>query len=140
MRWTGVAVIGALLAGALVFVGARQPITIGAVYPIGGSQGPGGTEEFRGVSLAGTYVNERGGINGRPIRLRLEQADSRDAAPGAIRRLARAGITTVVGSYGSTISRPAAGAATRLGLLFWETGAVGELSMETLQGDRVFRF
>src|SRR5205823_1446801 len=32
------------------------------------------------------------------------------------------------GSYGSTISRPAATLASRKGMLFWETGAVGEMA------------
>lgn len=118
----------------------RRPIVVGAVYPTGGSQGPGGTDEYRGASLAAQYANQNGGINGRPIQLQLENADSFDAAPGAVERLADAGITIVVGSYGSTISLPAATMASKRGLLFWETGAVGELGMEVEAGERVFRF
>jgi ABC-type branched-subunit amino acid transport system substrate-binding protein len=50
------------------------------------------------------------------------------------------GIRVLVGSYGSTISRPVAELSARRGLFFWETGAVGELGMETTESDYVFRF
>ncbi len=116
-----------------------RPIAIGAVYPTEGGQGSGGLEEFQGLGLAAEYINNRGGVAGRPVRLQLANAESWDAAPDAVERLARAGIAVVVGSYGSTISRPAAAAASRLGLVFWETGAVGELSAEAASGTRVFR-
>lgn len=133
-----VALILPLLTGAAA-ASPGQPIIIGAVYPTGGSQASGGTEEYRGVKLAADYVNARGGVDGRPIRLELSPADSWDAAPGAVERLADRGITVIVGSYGSTISRPAADAATRLGRIFWETGAVGLLGMGAAPGTRVFR-
>src|SRR5207302_134985 len=92
MAWLGVSTIG-------------SPVVIGAVYPIGGSQGAGGTEEYRGVGLAAAYANRRGGVHGHPIRLRLEDAESWDAAPGAVERLASGGATVVVGSYGRPASR-----------------------------------
>ena len=46
-----------------------EPIRIGAVYPLSGSQGPGGIEEFRGVELAAKLANQSGGVGGRPIQL-----------------------------------------------------------------------
>jgi ABC-type branched-subunit amino acid transport system substrate-binding protein len=115
-------------------------VTIGAVYPTGGSQGEEGLEEFRGVRLAADYINGQGGWHGRPIRLHLAPANSWDAAPLAVERLHRAGTAVVMGSYGSTISYPAAETAAQLGLVFWETGAVGELGMAAAAGRRVFRF
>ncbi len=133
-----VALVLALAAG-FPFTRAGQVIVIGAVYPTGGSQGTGGVEEFRGVSLARDYVNQRGGVGGQSIQLVLESADSWDAAPGAVERLAESGATVVVGSYGSTISRPAADTASRLGVVFWETGAVGQLGMGGATDTRIFR-
>jgi branched-chain amino acid transport system substrate-binding protein len=127
-----------LLGGPLA--GADHAVIIGAVYPMGGSQGTGGLEEFRGVSLAAEYANRQGGWHGRPLRLELVSADSWDAAPQAVERLRQAGVSLVVGSYGSTISRPVAETASRLGMLFWETGAVGEWAMATSLGTHVFRF
>jgi branched-chain amino acid transport system substrate-binding protein len=116
------------------------PITVGAIYPTGGTHGRGGIDEYRGVQLAAEHVNARGGVAGRPVRIRLEPADRAEQAPGAVRALAAEGIPVILGSYGSTISAPAADAAERAGVVFWETGAVGTLSMAASQGRFVFRF
>lgn len=114
-------------------------IVVGAVYPTAGGQGMGGIEEFRGVRLAADLVNREGGVRGRPIRLALEPADSFDGAPGAVQRAVDAGASVVVGSYGSTISAPAAETASRLDVVFWETGAVGEVGTAAAPGTRFFR-
>lgn len=139
MRRPLIVALGLMLAGVTTASVAAPPIVIGAVYPTGGSQGSGGLEELHGLELAAAYVNQQGGVHGRPIRLQLADAESWDAAPGAVEQLAQSGITVVVGSYGSTISRPAADTASRLGLVFWETGAVGQLGMEAQASPRVFR-
>jgi branched-chain amino acid transport system substrate-binding protein len=99
----------------------------------------GGVEEFRGVQLAADLVNLSGGVRGRPVRLASAPADSADAAPSAVARVAEAGATVVVGSYGSTISALAARAAAARDLVFWETGAVGEVGAEARPGRRFFR-
>src|SRR3989442_15189040 len=85
--------------GAVAPAAAIAPIVIGAVYPTGGGQGPGGTEEFRGVDLAADYANRSGGGQGRPIQLPLEHADSWGAAPFAVQPLGQAGINLRLGRY-----------------------------------------
>ena len=121
--------------------GNKDPIVVGAVYPTAGPQGgPGaGSDELHGLELAAAFVNANGGIRGRPIQIRLAPADSLDAAADAVEYLARQGVTVIAGSYGSTIARPAAEAAARLGLVFWETGAVGEIGPEAAPGRHFFR-
>ena len=118
----------------------QQAIVVGAVYPTGGHQGPGGIEEYRGVQLAAEYVNHDGGVAGRPLRIRLRPAEHREDAPAAVDRLADDGAQVVVGSYGSTISLPAARAAARRKVVFWETGAVGDLPMTSSAPGSAFRF
>jgi len=115
-------------------------IAIGAIYPVVGSQAPGGQDEYHGALLAAEYVNAAGGVNGKRIDLRLVPTDTPDQAPGSVRALAAQGVPVIIGSYGSTLSRPAADLATSLGEVFWETGAVGILGMSARTGDRVFRF
>ncbi len=131
-----------LLAVALVSAAActseKEPVRIGAVYPLSGSQGAGGSEEFEGVQVAAQLVNEDGGVGGRPVELVPMDVPGADAAPGAIAQLDADGVDVVLGSYGSTISAPAAEAAENRGLLFWETGAVGEMTGEGA-GELVFR-
>jgi len=115
-----------------------EPVRIGAIYPLSGTQGMGGIDEYHGVRVAADLVNAEGGIDGRPIMLDQVDVPEADAAPGAIRALADRGVHLVLGSYGSTISSPAAAAATGHGSLFWETGAVGKLAGAG-GGDLVFR-
>jgi ABC-type branched-subunit amino acid transport system substrate-binding protein len=118
----------------------EDPIVIGAVYPTAGGQGPGGLEEYRGVLLAADLATRRGGVDGRLLQVRLAPADSAEAAPGAVAGLVDDGADLLVGSYGSTISRPAAAEAASRGAFFWETGAVGEMDRGSGAGELVFRF
>jgi branched-chain amino acid transport system substrate-binding protein len=106
---------------------AAKPIAIGALYPTGGAQGAGGSEELRGVRLAAEWVNDHGGVHGRRVRLVEADADRAEAVPGALTGLIDKGVSTVIGSHGSSISAVAASVAARRHLSFWETGAVGEL-------------
>jgi branched-chain amino acid transport system substrate-binding protein len=115
-----------------------EPVRVGAIYPLSGTQGMGGIDEYHGVRVAAELVNADGGINGRPVVLDQVDVPEADAAPGAIRTLADRGVDLVLGSYGSTISSPAAAAAAGHGSLFWETGAVGKLAGPG-GGDLVFR-
>jgi branched-chain amino acid transport system substrate-binding protein len=108
--------------------GSARTIRVGAVYPLTGSQGPGGLDEFRGVRLAADLVNADGGVGGRRVELDPIDVPGPDAAAVAVDTLAARGIQFVLGSYGSTISQPAATEAARRGMLFWETGAVGSMA------------
>ena len=114
-------------------------LTIGAIYPISGVQGPGGLEEANGARLAVALANERGGVRGRPVRLELLDVDRGDAAPRALEQLHRRGADLVLGTYGSTISAPAAVAAQRSGMVLWETGAVGLIGSDSGAGESFFR-
>jgi branched-chain amino acid transport system substrate-binding protein len=130
----------ALLAVGASCASAERVVVVGAVYPTGGHQGPGGIEEYRGVELAAEYVNADGGVGARAVRLELRPAERREQAPHAVESLADRGVKVVLGSYGSTISVPAANTAARRGLVFWETGAVGDLPMSNAGTSSAFRF
>jgi branched-chain amino acid transport system substrate-binding protein len=115
-----------------------DPVRVGAIYPLSGSQGMGGIDEYHGVRVAADLVNQEGGVGGRPVVVDQVDVPEADAAPGAVKALAGRGVDLVLGSYGSTISSPAAAAAAGTGSLFWETGAVGKLAGPG-EGDLVFR-
>jgi branched-chain amino acid transport system substrate-binding protein len=129
----------ALLGSACSPAPGGDPIRVGAIYPLSGSQGQGGIDEHRGVMLAADLVNDDGGIGGRPIAITSLDAAGADAAPAAVAQLDDAGIDLVMGSYGSTISAPASEAAAGRGMLFWETGAVGMLTDASDRGRLTFR-
>ena len=114
-------------------------IRVGAVYPLSGSQGPGGIDEHRGIMLAADLVNQDGGVDGRSIHVESVDTPGADAAAAAVDQLHDAGIDLVLGSYGSTISGPASAEAASNGMLFWETGAVGMLPTGADRGGLTFR-
>ena len=136
---TVLALAVALTAGGCTATGDSDALTLGAIYPTSGLQGPGGAEEANGVALAVELANERGGVGGRPFRLDLIDVDRGDAAATAMEELRRRGVEVVLGSYGSTISAPAAAAAQRSGMVFWETGAVGQIAADAGPGESFFR-
>jgi branched-chain amino acid transport system substrate-binding protein len=138
MRGWGAVVIAVVVVASACGQGREPAIVVGAVYPLSGSQGPGGVDEHRGVLLAAELANHDGGIAGRPVEIRSVDVPGSDAVPAAIRSLDDRGVRFVLGSYGSTLSRPAADESARRGMLFWETGAVGEMS-GTAGGELVFR-
>ncbi len=147
MAASGVARVATALALALVASacgvvgGGGDTVTIGAIYPISGRQGPGGVDEERGARLAVELANRDGGLDGRRIKLRLIDVDAGSAAPAAMRRLEADGVRIVLGTYGSTISAPAAATAAQEDMLLWETGAVGEVTADdgAAAGESFFR-
>ncbi|HLY22889.1 MAG TPA: ABC transporter substrate-binding protein [bacterium] len=139
-RVAAAALLLALTAG-LPAAGRGRPVVVGAVYPVEGPQAaPGaGVDEYHGLLLAADYVNGRGGVGGRPVEVRLASAPSSDSAPAAVEQLAESGVTAIAGTYGSVIARPAAETAAHLGVVYWETGAVGEIPAEAGPGRYFFR-
>ncbi len=122
----------ALFGLSLVAVGCTSrpaPLRIGAVYPLSGPQSLGGIDEYRGVKLALDLVNADGGVHGRPVELLTRDVPGPDSAAAVVDGLATEGVPLIVGSYGSVISEPASIEASRKGIVFWETGAVGSNPM-----------
>src|SRR5215213_4213679 len=68
-----------------------EPVRVGAIYPLSGTQGMGGIDEYHGVQVAAELINAEGGIGGRPVVLDQVDVPEADAAPGAIRALADRG-------------------------------------------------
>src|SRR4029450_7443674 len=83
-----------------------EPVRVGAIYPLSGTQGMGGVDEYHGVRVAAELVNADGGVDGRPIALDQVDVPEADAAPAAIKALARRGVRLVLGSYGRPLSTP----------------------------------
>src|SRR5581483_11172812 len=81
-----------------------KTITIGALYPRTGSQGSGGTEEFRGVELAADYANNTTVALGTKIKLTSVDAARAEQVPDAMDTLAKRGASIVLGSHSSEIS------------------------------------
>src|SRR3989440_3651526 len=119
--------------------GTSKTITVGALYPRTGPQGPGGTEELRGVQLAADWANDSSVVQGTRIRLAEVDAARAEAVPDAMDSLVRRGASVVLGSHGSAISAAAAREATVKKLAFFETGAVGQTAPDDSNGTNFFR-
>jgi branched-chain amino acid transport system substrate-binding protein len=101
-------------------------IRIGAVFPLEGNAAGLAKEEFAGVQAAADFVNADGGINGRRIVLDVRDLESSSDAPAVMAALKADGATVVVGAYSSALSIPASQAASDVGLVYWEAGAVAD--------------
>ena len=110
---------------------ATSPVELGAIYPLSGPQGGGGLSEERGAALAADYVNQHGGVSGRPIRLDVVDVPTAESVPSAMAALAQRKVRIIVGTHGSTMSAVAAQQAAQQHQLVWETGAVGNLDMSS---------
>lgn len=119
--------------------GGPGPVRLGAIYPLSGPQGEGGSDEHAGVELAVRWANEHGGVDGRDVELRTVDVARAEAAPVAMETLAADDVEVVLGSHGSAISASAAATASGLGMVLWETGAVGEIAPSVAAGRSFFR-
>ncbi|MBV9410783.1 MAG: ABC transporter substrate-binding protein, partial [Acidimicrobiia bacterium] len=137
--------VAALAVAAIVGTGlaacgdTSKTITIGALYPRTGPQGPGGTEEFRGVELAADWANSTTVAQGTKIKLTAVDAARAEQVPDAMDTLASRGASIVIGSHSSEISAVAAREATIKKLAFFETGAVGDTAPDDSNGTNFFR-
>lgn len=100
-------------------------LSVGAVYPLSGSQADG-AGELAGVQLAADLVNADGGIGGRHVRIVSQDAPSATDAPGAVDTLVDQGVRVILGTYGSTQSLAATQRASDRGVTYLETGAVAD--------------
>jgi branched-chain amino acid transport system substrate-binding protein len=138
MKEVVVALLATTLSAGACTGSGEDTLRVGALYPLSGTQGPGGVDEHRGVLLAAELANADG-AGRRPVEIVSVDVVGPDAAPGAVSRLADQGVELILGSYGSTISASAARASAARGMLFWETGAVGMLPPDARQGQLTFR-
>ena len=83
-------------------------IKIGLMCPLTGSWASEGQDMKQIVSLLADEVNAAGGINGRQLELVVEDdgGDPRTAALAA-QKLAIAGVSAVIGTYGSAVTEAA---------------------------------
>lgn len=105
---------------------ATRTVQVGAVFPLTGSQAPLAKQEYAGVQIAKDFANADGGINGTPITLVTKDITDPADAGARVTELKRAGVSSVIGAYSSSLSMPISAAAQADGLLYWEAGAVAD--------------
>lgn len=83
---------------------AGEPITIGAVLPLTGEVALDGELESNGMKLAVSQINAAGGVDGRPLRLRLQDGacDPAASASAAQRLITREKVVALSGAFCSS--------------------------------------
>lgn len=105
-----------LLAAGMVFAGGSQetttesgtePIKIGAMYELSGTNAAIGTNIMRGVDFAVEMINEQGGVNGRPVEIVRgdTQGDPKVGRSVAERLITQDGVHAILGCHQSTITQ-----------------------------------
>ena len=110
--------------------GGDGALTIGALYPLTGPLAALGIEQSNGVKLAVEFVNEQGGINGKPVKIKFQDASSSSAAASGVKRLIDDGVPVVFGTSSSGFSLAASPIAERAKIPYVETGALNEALVE----------
>ena len=97
-----------LTAGVAVSPVAADPVTIGSIGPLTGTNAVQGLDMKRGEELALEEINAAGGINGNPLKIIWEDTES--SAKGgmdAVHKLVEINkVPLIIGAYSSGISMP----------------------------------
>lgn len=129
MRRVVVAALALLVVAAACGESQANPsheLVLGAIYPLSGPQAAGGKEELAGVKAALELARSTGALK-VPVRLDVVDANTPQAAATAVDHLVRDDhVPAILGTYGSTLSAPAAARAEELKTVYWETGAVAD--------------
>jgi branched-chain amino acid transport system substrate-binding protein len=107
---------------------AADPIRIGVLLPMTGPFAKNGIENWEAMQIARDMINERGGVNGRPIEYVSGDATSPAAAISETERLiTKEGIKITTGSFASPLAIAVSQAAERHGVFHWETTGAAEV-------------
>jgi len=110
----------------------KEPILIGHVTPLSGMIAATGLGSSRGAKLAVDIINEKGGINGRPLRLVTRDDQNKpDIAIAMAREMrSRLGINLIMGCGSTLTGLAVAPLAPQLGFVF----IASQTSAERLRG------
>lgn len=128
--WIGIfaAVFAVVVASVLGQANAADPIRIGVLLPMTGPFAKNGIENWEAIQIARDMINERGGVNGRPIEYVSGDATSPAAAISETERLiTKEGIKITTGSFASPLAIAVSQAAERHGVFHWETTGAAEI-------------
>lgn len=107
--------------------GDAEPFKVGAIYPLSGANALLGSQCLAAVKIAVDFVNEKGGVQGRPVE--LVQADAPDptaATTEAGRLVDQQGVQVIFGSLASGNALAIAGVTEKSGVTLVESGGIAD--------------
>jgi len=117
---TVITILLSLLIGVSLSFGEEEPVTIGVLAPITGTQAVMSEDMLTGAQMALEETNAAGGVLGRPLKLIIEDTETRPA-PGmdAARKLIDVDkVPIITGGFSSGVSLPIAKYAQDKGVLY----------------------
>lgn len=107
--------------------GEAEPFKVGAIYPLSGANALLGNQCLDAVQIAVDFVNEKGGVQGRPVELVSADApDPTAAATEAGRLVDQVGVKVVFGSLASGNALAIAGVTDKSGVVLVESGGIAD--------------
>jgi branched-chain amino acid transport system substrate-binding protein len=104
---------------------AKEPLRIGAVYPITGPLALLGEESWRGAEIARIMRNEKGGVAASQIEfVKADAPDVSAARTEAERLVRRENLKVLLGTYSSSLALAASEVTIRAGGSYFELGGV----------------
>lgn len=107
--------------------GDAEPFKVGAIYPLSGANALLGSQCLAAVKIAVDFVNENGGVQGRPVE--LVEADAPDptaATTEAGRLVDQQGVQVIFGSLASGNALAIAGVTEKSGVSLVESGGIAD--------------
>ena len=100
--------VSLLIVGMSVSSGAAEPVVIGSISPLTGTNAVQGLDMKRGEELALEEINAAGGIGGRPLKIIWEDTESSSkGGMDAVHKLVEINkVPLILGAYSSGISLP----------------------------------
>jgi branched-chain amino acid transport system substrate-binding protein len=85
---------------------AAEPIGVGVIQPLSGPVAASGNYVRMGAEIARDWINARGGVLGRPLRLLIEdnKSDPKEAASAAEKLIVRDRVPVLMGAWGSSMT------------------------------------
>ncbi len=104
-----------------------EPITIGTLFPRSGAIAMLGEQAWRGGEIARKLVNEKGGVNGRPVLFAdADGPDPEAATTEAERLISKENVPVIIGSLTSSNALAIAAVTERNGVILWETTGISD--------------
>lgn len=141
LTWAGAAAGLAMAVSLAAPARAADQVVLGAVLPLTGSSATVGEDQRRGIELAVEYINSKGGVLGKPLKVIVE--DSGGRAPSAIDAATKLAsvdkVPVIIGEYSSGITIPMGQYLVRQGVVHINPGSsspkvrdIGEYSFSVM--------
>ncbi len=107
-----------------------ETVKLGLLLPFSGPQAYSGEMCFRGVTIATSMVNEKGGVLGKKVEWVKGNVIDPKTGMSETERLINDGVKVLLGTWGSSNAFAATQVAEKNRVIYWDTGTVADSIVE----------